>query len=93
MKWLIGLGFALMASEAKAQLPNIDAAQFATTPIALTDNTRGITIKLPSRSPTDYGDAICGEVGGRVELSAQLFLPNDKRNRHSAIILVPGSGV
>lgn len=89
----------LIVTDAKAQLPSldlasVDAARFAISPITLANNTRGLPIKLPSRSPTDYGPAIRGELGAHVDLTAQLFLPalTSGGARRPAIIFVPGSG-
>ena len=88
----------LIVTDAKAQLPSVDAGRFATTPIVLQDTVLGINVKVPSRGPTDYGAAMRGELGAHVDLTAQLFLPALARGgargraRHPAIIFVPGSG-
>ncbi len=81
-----------MATAANAQLPRLDAAVFATTPIALSDTISGATVIVPSRNPVDYGPAMRGELGNSVALTAQLFLPSTPLARHPAVIIVPGSG-
>ena len=89
---IAALGFALMATAANAQLPRVDAAVFATTPITLSDTISGVTVIVPSRNPVDYGPAMRGELGSRVALTAQLFRPSTPAARHPAVIIVPGSG-
>ena len=81
-----------MATAVNAQLPRVDAAVFATTPIMLSDTISGAIVIVPSRNPVDYGPAMRGELGSRVALTAQLFRPSTPAARHPAVIIVPGSG-
>jgi dienelactone hydrolase len=93
---IAALGFVLMATAANAKLPKVDAALFATTPIALSDSISGVIVTVPSRNPLDYGPAMRGELGTSVTLTAQLFLPVAPVAHHPAVIpaviIVPGSG-
>jgi dienelactone hydrolase len=92
LKRLAALGFVLMAATANAQMPRVDSAAFASTPMALSSGVRGTIVKMPTRNPEDFGPAIHGDLGTSVALTAQLFSPSRVGKRLPAVIIAPGSG-
>lgn len=92
MKRFAALGLALMAGAANAQLPRVDPSAFASSPIVLSRDSRGIIVEVPTRNPADYGPAIHGDLGSNIALTAQLFTPSRAGKRAPAVIIVPGSG-
>ncbi len=81
-----------MATSAIAELPRVDSARFADASITLADDVRGLPVKVPSRTPSDFGPAMHGDLGKSVTLTAQLFLPSAALRNLPAIIILPGSG-
>lgn len=92
MKHVALLALALAVSPAAADIPRVDSARFAATPITLANGVRGVRVELRSRTPNDFRPAMRGELGGPVVLTAQLFLPATTRRHLPAVIIVPGSG-
>lgn len=86
------LALALTASPAIAEIPRVDSAGFADTPVALSNGVRGLPVKVPSRTPTDFGEAMQGGLGSSVALTAQLFLPVSAGKRLPVVVIMPGSG-
>jgi len=86
------LALALMATSAVAELPRVDSTQFAQAPVTLAGGVQGLPVKVPSRTPSDFGPAMRGDLGGSVALSAQLFLPALAARNLPAVIIMPGSG-
>lgn len=79
-------------SEPRPLLPSVDAAAFATRPLALSDGTVGELVRFVSANPVDYGPLLRGDLGAKVQLNAQLFHPAGAPRPSPAVVMVPGSG-
>lgn len=93
-----GLLFMLLSSSctilAEAlKVPQVDSKTFATEPLKLANGISGTLVTFSSHSPADYANIINGNLGAAVELSAQLFMPNNTTSSSvPAVIINPGSG-
>lgn len=76
-----------------APIPHVDSAQFADKPYVLSNGIKGMLVKIPSHSPTDYAPLLKGDLGPVVMLTGQLFLPaSGSKQPYPAVVETPGSG-
>jgi dienelactone hydrolase len=84
------------ASFASAQTPNpvlsFDPVAFAEKPFVLSNGVAGRPVRFETNSPTDYGPLLRGDMGPKVTINGQLFLPPNANGPVPAVILIPGSG-
>ena len=86
------LSVAFVAAPRPAPLPSVSSVDFAVQPAILANAIHGELVSFESRSPSDWGPAMKGDLGPVVHLNAQFFRPPGKARKWPVTIILPGSG-